>query len=316
LRDRAGGGRDDFFPAESEMSAVKMRPLLFGVALIAGFAGVWRLQRGIDVQIGSMHQEQDELVLRSAPLLRLMSLEYAPLLADLYWTRTVQYYGSKNTRSEHQLDLLWPLLDITTTLDPNLIPAYRFGSTFLAEPAPRGAGMPEQAIEFLNRGIRENPDYWRLYEDMGFIYYFDMRDYEKASNAFLDGSKNPKALPWMKVLAARVSEKGESRETSVFLWNEIYNSTSDAQLKQNALTHLRLLRAQEDCEQLDTLVEEFGKRRGRRPASVRDLVNAGLIPGAPVDPLGFVYVIDVDGFAQLNPASPLAKDQPIYQRPM
>src|SRR4029077_12800229 len=133
LRDRAGGGRNDFFPAEPEMSAGKMRPLLLGVALIAGFAGVWRLQRGIDVQIGSLHQEQDELVLRSAPLLRLMSLEYAPLLADLYWTRTVQYYGSKNTRRDHQLDLLWPLLDITTTLGPNLIPAYRFGSTFLAE---------------------------------------------------------------------------------------------------------------------------------------------------------------------------------------
>ena len=298
------------------MSAVKMRPLLLGVALIAGFAGIWRLQRAIDTQIGSMHQEQDELVLRSAPVLRWMSLEYAPLLADLYWTRTVQYYGSKNTRREHQLDLLWPLLDLTTTLDPSLIPAYRFGSTFLAEPAPRGAGMPEQAIEFLNRGIRANRDYWRLYEDMGFIYYFDMRDYEKASAAFLEGSKNPKALPWMKVLAARVSEKGESRETSVFLWNEIYNSSSDAQLKQNALTHLRLLRAQEDCEQLDALAEEFGKRQGRRPTSVRELVNAGLIAGAPVDPLGFVYVFDVDGFAQLNPASPLAKDQAIYQRPM
>jgi hypothetical protein len=298
------------------MSAPKMRPLLLVVVLVTGFAGVWRLQWGIDAQIASLHQEQDELVLRSGPLLKMMSLEYAPLLADLYWTRTVQYYGSKNTRAEHQLDLLWPLLDITTTLDPNLLPAYRFGSTFLAKPAPRGAGMPEQAIEFLNRGILANPDYWRLYQDLGFIYYFDMRDYGKASNAFLEGSKNPKALPWMKVLAARVSERGESRETSVFLWNEVYNSTSDAQLKKNALTHLRLLRAQEDCEQLDALAEAFGKRRGRRPANVQDLVNAGLIPGAPVDPLGFVYVFDADGFAQLNPASPLAQDQPIYQRPM
>ena len=120
----------------------------------------------------------------------------------------------------------------------------------------------------------------------------------------------------MKVLAARVSERGESRETSVFLWNELYNSTKDAQLKKNALTHLQLLRAQEDCEQLNALAEEFGKRRGRHPASVQDLVNAGLVPGAPVDPLGFVYVFDADGFAQLNPASPLAKDQPIYQLTM
>ena len=149
------------------MSMSIMRQLLLGLFLVAGLAGVWRLQRGIDAQIASLHQEQDELVLRSGPVLKLMSLEYAPLLADLYWTRTVQYYGSKNTRTEHQLELLWPLLDITTTLDPNLIPAYRFGSTFLAEPAPRGAGMPEQAVEFLNREfgrIRITGDSTRIWD--------------------------------------------------------------------------------------------------------------------------------------------------------
>ena len=61
-------------------------------------------------------------------------------MADLYWTRVVQYYGDKRARHDANFELLWPLLDITTMLDPQLIVAYRFGSTFLSEPAPRGAG--------------------------------------------------------------------------------------------------------------------------------------------------------------------------------
>jgi len=97
--------------------------------LAAGFAGVWQLQRGIDVQRAVMHQERDDLVLRSGRLLKAMSLEYTPLVADLYWTRTVQYYGDKRARRDPNFELLWPLLEVTTRLDPQLLVAYRFGST-------------------------------------------------------------------------------------------------------------------------------------------------------------------------------------------
>ena len=44
--------------------------------LLLGFAGVWQLQRKIDAQQAALHQEQDELVLRSAKLIKVMSLEY------------------------------------------------------------------------------------------------------------------------------------------------------------------------------------------------------------------------------------------------
>jgi tetratricopeptide (TPR) repeat protein len=298
------------------MSAQKSTGLVLCIVLLVGFTGVWRFQQAIDAQRGAMYQEQDEFVPRSPAMLKLMSLEYAPLLADLYWTRVVQYYGDKRARHDANFALLWPLLDITTTLDPNLIVAYRFGSTFLSEPAPRGEGRPDLAIELINRGIHANPDYWRLYEDLGFIYYFELKDYSKASAAFLEGSKNPDARVWMKILAAKVLEQGETRETSTFLWNEIYSSATDQQTKQNALTHLELLKAQADCEQLDAMTADYEQRTGKRLVSMRDFVAAGLLPRAPVDPLGFAYILTADGKAHLNPASPLFKDQPIYQKPL
>lgn len=291
-------------------SNVKYLSLLVLIAI--GFAGVWHLQKGIDVQRAGMYHESDDLVLRSGKLVKAMSLEYAPLAADIYWTRAVQYFGGRRERPDHSLKLLWPLLDVTTTLDPNLVVVYRFGSTFLSEPPPRGAGQPELGITLLQRGIQANPDEWRLYEDLGFIYYFEMKDYTNASAAFLEGSKNPKSQIWMKVMAARIAAEGESFSTSVFLWNEIYLSTTDPQVKQNAHTHLELLKVEQDCRQLDALADELQKRTGNRPTRVGELLQAGMLMHLPVDPEGYPYVFGPDGKAELNLDSPLLEQQRLH----
>lgn len=289
---------------------------LLPIFLLLGFGGVWNLQHTIDLQTAALHQEQDDLVIRSGPLLKLMSLEYAPLLADLYWTRAVQYYGNKHKLRNSNIPELWPLLDLTTTLDPHLLVAYRFGAMFLSDPAPQGAGRPDLGLQLIQRGIRQNPDYWRFYEDLGFIYYFNLRDYPRAAAAFLEGSKNPDAQVWMKVLAARILEQGETRATSVLLWNEIYQSAADPNIKQNARVHLQLIRAETDTEHLNALAAEYEKRTGRRPENMRELINLGLLPRAAVDPLGFAYTFDEQGQAQLNPASPLFRELPKAQKPL
>ncbi len=295
------------------MNSQNARNWLLLIVVPLGFAGVWKLQQRIDVQRSALHQERDELVLRSGRLVKAMSLEYAPLMADIYWTRVVQYYGDKRARHDPSFELLWPLLDLTTTLDPNLLVAYRFGSTFLSEPSPRGAGHPELGIALLQRGIQANPAYWRFYEDLGFIYYFELKDYAKASAAFAEGSKNRDAQIWMKIMAAKIAAEGESLQTSIFLWNEVYESAKDPQVKENALTHLRLLRVEQDCKQLDALADEFQERTGRRPTRVSELVQAGLLPRLPVDPMNYPYVFGPDGKAALNLDSPLLEQQLLHQ---
>ena len=295
------------------MNARVLRTLRLSAVLVVGLAGVWQLQHGIDAQLDRIHQDEDDLVLRSGPLVKAMSLEYAPLAANLYWTRVVQYYGNKHRSQQVNLDLLWPLLDVTTTLDPNLLAAYRFGGMFLSDSPPRGAGQPQRGIELLRRGIRANPEYWRFYEDLGFIYYFDLHDYPNAADALMTGSKVPGAMVWMKAMAARISEKGESLEISAKLWSEVYNSTNDPTIKENAKVHLQLLRARADCDELNKLAAEYKERTGRPPKALRDLVNAGLLPGLAVDPLGVVYWFDPEGNAQINPASPLFKE--LQKRP-
>jgi hypothetical protein len=117
----------------------------------------------------------------------------------------------------------------------------------------------------------------------------------------------------MKIMAAKIAAEGESLSTSIFLWNEVYQTTTDPLVKENALKHLQLLRAEEDCKQLDALADELQKRTGRRPARVGELVQAGLLQRLPVDPMGYPYVFGPDGKAALNLESPLLEQQLQHQ---
>lgn len=289
------------------MSGKSQIVLLLLVTL--GFGGVWSLQKSIDTQLAALEIEDDQVLIRSGKLMKVLSLEYSPLLADIYWTRAVQYFGNKHAGKQVDLRLLWPLLDLSSTLDPELMPVYHFGSMYLSDAPPRGAGRPDLAVQLIERGIRANPDQWRLYYDLGFVYYFDMKDYPKASVAFYEGSKNPTALIWMKVLAAKIAAEGNSAETSAFLWQDVYNNTKDPEIKENAQTHLQLLRAQEDCKHIDTLGDEYEKKFGRRPRKMGEFVQAGLLQGVPVDAAGFAYTLSDEGKAQLNLDSPLLEKQ-------
>jgi tetratricopeptide (TPR) repeat protein len=287
---------------------------LLGILLVTGFAGVWQLQIKIDEQQKATHVELDELAIGSPKIIKAMSLEYAPLVAAMYWTRAVQYFGEKHRLHQGNLELLWPLLDVATTLDPHLLVAYHFGSTFLSDKTGLGAGRPDLAIQLLERGIRANPDEWRLYQDLGNVYYFDARDYPKAAEAFAEGSKNPKAYIWMKVLAAKIAGEGESPETSYFLWQQVYNTTTDELIRQNAQNHLVLMKAQLDMNEIDRLADEYEKQTGHRATRISELLQAGLLKGVPRDPEGYPYVLGEGGKAELNLNSPLLEKMILENR--
>jgi hypothetical protein len=259
--------------------------------------------------------EQDEMIFRSGSVVKRLSLEYAPLMGAVYWTRVVQYFGEKHRLHQTNLELLWPLLDVATTLDPELVPAYRFGSTFLSDSPPRGAGRPDLAVKLLERGVKANPDQWRLYQDLGNVYYFDAKDYPKASAAFAEGGKNPQAQLWMKVMAAKIAAEGASPETSYFLWSQVYQTATDPMVKQNAEEHLVLMQVQLDLKEINRLADEYEKQTGHRATRMSELIEAGLLKGEPKDPLGYPYVLGEGGRAEINLNSPMLEKTLMDKQP-
>src|SRR5258708_21627092 len=283
-RHRADGCRGRIFAAKFEMSKRARNGLLLGAALLAGFVGVWKLQERVDAERTALRLEADELTLRSPGVMKKLSLEYAPLMGAIYWTRAVQYYGQKHHLGDQNLELLWPLLDISSTLDPNLIVAYRFGATFLSDAPPRGAGEPEKAVELLERGIKANPEYWRFYQDLGDVYYFDEKNYLKASQAFEEGSRNPAALPWMKTMAPKIAPEGATLQTSYPFLLDVYHPSPKQDMRKNAENHPRLVQAGMDIRGIHKSADVYEKGTKRRATRISELVQAGVASGEPTRP--------------------------------
>jgi tetratricopeptide (TPR) repeat protein len=264
-----------------------------GALLLLCMAGSVLLLRRVD-QVRSGATLEEVIYISSPKFLRRLSLGYSGLLADIYWTRAVQYYGGLHHTGGGRYELLWPLLNLTTQLDPHLIPAYQFGGTFLSAKPPNGAGTPARAIELVEYGIRHNPDDWHLYYDLGFIYY-DLKDYRGATDAFERGSRVPNAHPFLKVLAARMAEHGGDLETARILWSATYQTTNDKNVRSNAASHLRAVQVDVEVTELERSVEAYRQRIGHLPGSFAEMVNEGFLRGVPVDPLGKPYKLTSEG---------------------
>src|SRR5437899_2978054 len=101
------------------------------------------LQMRIDSTLGEFRPQEEALYLWSGRHVKMVAPGFEGIAADVYWLRTVQYFGGRRSFSaDKNFALLCPLIDITTTLAPRLEVAYRYGAIFLSQPPPGGAGPP------------------------------------------------------------------------------------------------------------------------------------------------------------------------------
>jgi len=139
------------------MNSRKRTTLIAGTCMALSMLASVFLLHSID-HIQPRDIVDDALYIGSSKMVRRASLGFDGLMACIYWTRTVQYFGGRHVKLERSYNELAPLLEITTALDPHLLPAYQFGASFLAPNPPNGAGQPERAVWLMEYGIEHNPD--------------------------------------------------------------------------------------------------------------------------------------------------------------
>jgi hypothetical protein len=275
--------------------------------MAAGFLLIYLIQTRIDESFGSYRATEEVLLIEDGKFLRKATVGFESLAADLYWLRTVQYFGGKRQDVHNKnFDLLEPLLNVTTDLDPNLKIVYDYGATFLSEPFPRGASQPYKGIELLDRGIRNHPKDWRLYLSKGFLYFWYLEDYKKAAEIFLEGSKIEGAPSWLISTAGRTLARGGDRATARELWHILYQTSETQQQRDNATIHLKQLDALDEMDSLKAVLVRYQETTGRPPESWADVVRAGLLPRIPADPAGHAYLLDPKNLrADVSKTSPL-----------
>jgi tetratricopeptide (TPR) repeat protein len=252
---------------------------------------------------------EDQLYL-SGPTAKRMTLAFNGLAADWYWMRSLQYVGRKIVAYEdsHQgrfemgnlstldLKLLPSLLQVTTTLDPQFSAAYEYGAVLLPEI------NPEEAVSLLNKGIAANPSSWKLYQHLGYIYW-QRQDYERASEAYAAGAKQPGAPEWMAAMAARMKAERGSRDSARETYRHLSEVSKDEIIKQMVAYQITRLDWLDDRDVIRQLLSDYRAQTGQCPASWRDLSNRfrgtrlriDSATGAPVDPSQLPYRLSKDG---------------------
>jgi tetratricopeptide (TPR) repeat protein len=237
-------------------------------------------------------QTRSVLYVRSGPALKRIALEYDALAADVYWIRAIQYYGGNrlSAAGNKKYELLYPLLDIATSLDPFFTIAYRFGAIFLSEGYPGGPGRPDQAIALLRKGIAAQSTRWQYYHDIAFVYYWQLRDMEAAARWFRLAAIQPGAPNWLEPVAATMLIQGGDRQSARFLLQQIRKS-EEAWLQRMAERGLLQVDALDVIDRLHDLVRRYPPPAGT-PYSWEWLVRRGVLAMVPPDPTGTPFELD------------------------
>ncbi len=268
-----------------------MRWLAAPLALLAALVP-WTQMR-IDERLGQFRAQDESLYLWSGRHVKRLSPGFEGLMADIYWLRTVQYFGGQRAFArEKRFELLYPLIEITTTLDPRLEIAYRYGAIFLSEPPPIGAGRPRDGIAILERGTKALPQAWRLRQDLGFFHFLFLDDAHRAAEILFEAAEIPGAAYWLKTLAADILAKGGEREASRRMWQQLYEQSEEGVIKQNARERLRILDALDQADALTAKAAEFERRVGRRPRSLSELTAIGVAGRLLADSSGAPFAYD------------------------
>jgi hypothetical protein len=262
------------------------------------------VQDRVEKHLSERGVDPDLLYFSSPSTVRRFALGHDGLIADVYWMRTIQYYGRRDEADRRSVRYknLAALLDITTTLDPDLLDAFRSGSSFLAEPEPIGAGQADAAVRLLDKGIALHPEEWRLRFDKGMIFFWFHKDFPKAGQIWLEASRLKATPYWLEPLSAMALSKGGQIDVAIALWQRQMQESDRADVRENANNHLISFRVAEERWGLEYLVEQYRLKTGSRPAKLEELVRAGRLRSVPVDPSGVPYDYDAsNGEIRLNP---------------
>jgi len=287
-----------------------MRRIKLIAIIVVGLGALYPLQRSID---SSMPAEvgDEALFITSGTTIRRMSAGLEALAADIYWIRATQYFGKKLIDSgkplssaatkDIQMDSLAPFLNIVVTLDPQHLPAYRFGAMFLPE-----RDMPA-AIALVEKGIRSNPNQWRLYQDLGYIYWQagntstgqeQVDNYAKSAEWYEKGGNVEGAPFWMHDLAGLMQIKGGSREAARAVYSA-YLSSDDQNVRAQAIDRLKQLQSLDELDAINALIASYKQHTGACPTDLRPFasrfraMNLSLDENLiPLDPDGFEYSYD------------------------
>ena len=264
------------------MKALAAAVLIGAVAVAAVAASGAALDR-IEAGRGPAHHL---LYLPNGRYLKVASLGQAPVLADLIYLWSIQYYA--NFQVEDRYSYVDTIYDsVLTELDPHYFDPYWLGALILSVEA----GSLDKALALLDKGFRNNPDKWVFPYLAGWECAYARR-FDCAIERFETAASVPSAPPDVARLAAGMYQRQGDKKTALAEWRRLAREAADPGVRKVAENRARALRVDLDIEMLNGAVASFRQRHGRPPSRLGELAGEGLIGSVPQTPDGAEYEYD------------------------
>lgn len=175
----------------------------------------------------AMPKLQRFALLPDGSTLRTMTLGFQNVIADFLWLRSVQAIGDRQVSKEAGM-WIFRAIDIVTTLDPRFVAAYEAGGIALCTVVV----MPEESNRILEKGMRNNPEEWRLPFMLGINYYFELGDDAKAAEYIAIAASVGGGPEYLASFASRLYMTAKDPQKAVEVLATSYEHSSDTRLRE------------------------------------------------------------------------------------
>jgi tetratricopeptide (TPR) repeat protein len=214
-------------------------------------------------------------------------LGYHHLGADILWLRLVQVVGKKRNSAD-EYEWIYHALDVLTTLDPQYAYAYYAGGIILGDLANR----PDLSNRLLEKGVKANPDVWNIPFLLGYNYYFLLGDPAKGAEYIMEAARRPDGPFYLPGLAIRMAAEAGSPDTALAFLEARLADTQDPEMREALAYRMKEVIIERDIRILESAVEAYRMQHRVLPATLTDLVVAGILSMLPQEPFEGEYRLD------------------------
>jgi tetratricopeptide (TPR) repeat protein len=216
-------------------------------------------------------------------IMKIFAGEFKGLFADYLLLEIGSLTGSERQIQPEEWEKIALAFSQTMDLDPYFEQTYIYVQGIL----PWDAELPERAIDLLNISRDHRPWDWRPGYYVGFDYYYFLKDYSRASEAFLDTAKIQGAPVLLAVLGGRFAVRGGRTEAAMALLQSMIEDPELHEAEKKEITQRMI--ALKGVLLLERTIEEYKDRYKTYPPSLETLIETGLLQRMPENPYADKY---------------------------
>jgi hypothetical protein len=253
--------------------------------LVALGAAIHASNRAVEIHVRAERPDGQVGALPDGQALRVLSLGFDRLVADLFWLRTIYYMGDEHSAAAGYPDAA-RLANLVTDIDPG------FRTVYIVMSGAIGAlmGDPDAAIALLEKGV-QHVEYWKLHFLLGFNYFIERMDYARAAEQMKLGAEKG-GPPYLPLLSARLYAQAGDPETAIAFIKVRLAETEHEETRLALEKRYWDLWITRDLAAINRAIEAYRRVHGAEPVDLAALLGTSLLERELKDPRGGAYRIE------------------------